>query len=160
AGVEITCEFRGKELHLLAYFVDPAHQALNAALGEIRRDREGRFAAMIERLRECGVSVDVSGIKDKPESPGRRHLAQLLVDQGHVGPVREAFSKWLADGGRACVAKKRLPVAVAIELVHQAGGVAAWAHPAYDGSGDALSELARLGLDAVEADFPEVRPSR
>jgi predicted metal-dependent phosphoesterase TrpH len=160
AGVEITCDFRGKELHLLAYFVDPAHRALNSALLEIRRDRAGRFDAMIERLRECGVSVDVNGLKDKPESLGRRHLAQLLVDQGHVGTIREAFGKWLADGGRACVAKKRLAVADAIELVHQAGGVAAWAHPAYDGSGDALGELARLGLDAVECDFPEVKPSK
>lgn len=160
AGVEITCGFRDRELHLLAYFVDPADRAMNEALAVIRRDREGRFAAMIERLRECGVSVDVGRLTDRPESLGRRHLAQLLVEQGHVRTIREAFGKWLADGGRACVAKKRLPVGEVIALVRAAGGVAAWAHPAYDGSGDALAELARLGLDAVECDFPEVKASR
>ncbi|HSS99405.1 MAG TPA: hypothetical protein VLK33_20360, partial [Terriglobales bacterium] len=52
-------------------------------------------------------------------------------------------NKWLADGGRACVAKKRFPVSEAISLVHGAGGVAAWAHPAYDGSAIFLMRLNR-----------------
>jgi 3',5'-nucleoside bisphosphate phosphatase len=54
----------------------------------------------------------------------------------------------------------RLPVAEAIALVRGAGGVASWAHPAYDGLRDGLAELRRLGLDAVEADYPAHRPAR
>ena len=120
AGVEITTEFRDKELHLLAYFVDLEHGPLNESLADIRRGREGRFLAMIERLRECGVSVDDKAISQAPDALGRRHLAQMLVDQGIVANIREAFVKYLADGGRACVAKKRLPVADAIDLVRRA----------------------------------------
>jgi predicted metal-dependent phosphoesterase TrpH len=74
--------------------------------------------------------------------------------------VREAFSRWLADGGRAEVPKKRLPVADAIDLVRRAGGVAAWAHPAYDVGEENLTDLARLGLGAVEVEYPEARRGR
>jgi predicted metal-dependent phosphoesterase TrpH len=160
AACEITCEFRQKELHLLAYFVDPDDLPLNEALVAIRRARAERFREMIERLRGCGVSVDEQMHTEQPDALGRRHLAQWLVDQGKVGSIREAFARWLRDGGRADVPKKRLPVAEAIALVRGAGGVAAWAHPAYDGSDAGLAELARLGLGAVEVEFPGLRRSR
>jgi predicted metal-dependent phosphoesterase TrpH len=160
AGAEITAEYRGRELHLLAYFIDPDHAPLQNALLEIRRSRHERYHAMIERLRDCGVSIENEALAVAPEALGRRHLAELLVRQGQAGSVREAFQRWLADGGRAVVPKRRLPVAEAIALVRQAGGVAAWAHPAYDTTLEALAELARLGLGAVEADFPDARPTR
>jgi predicted metal-dependent phosphoesterase TrpH len=160
AGAEITAEYRGRELHLLAHFIDPGFAPLQRALREIRLSRQERFHAMIERLRDCGVSVEEEALDVAPDALGRRHLAQLLVKQGKAGSVREAFHRWLADGRRAVVPKKRLPVAAAIALVRQAGGVAAWAHPAYDVTLDSLAELARLGLAAVEVEFPLVRPAR
>jgi hypothetical protein len=156
AGVEITAEFHQRELHLLGYFVDLEDTALNAALGEVRQGRLDRFRLMVERLRQLGVSVEV-GTAPGPDALGRRYLAELLVSQGKAGSIREAFQRWLGDGGRVDVPKKRLPVAEAIALVRAAGGVAAWAHPAYDGGMDRLAELARLGLGAVEAEYPDVR---
>ncbi len=160
AGVEITCEFRGRELHLLGYFVDPDDAALGKALAVVCAARVDRFRAMVERLGACGVTVDEAALTARPQSLGRRHLAQLLVDQGVVATIREAFARWLADGGRAEVPKKRLDVAEAIALVRHAGGVAAWAHPVYDGTCEDLAELARLGLGAVEVDYPDVRAGR
>src|SRR5690606_7052185 len=38
-GVEITCEFRGRELHLLGYFIDPQSRPLLDALTSIRVGR-------------------------------------------------------------------------------------------------------------------------
>jgi predicted metal-dependent phosphoesterase TrpH len=159
AGVEITAEFQQRELHLLGYFIELDFEPLQAALKRICLSRAERFTAMIERLRVCGVSIE-EGEPCSAQAPGRRHLAEMLVAQGKVGSVREAFNRWLADGGLAEVPKKRLPVAEAIALVRQAGGVAAWAHPAYDGTQEMLAELAQLGLGAVEVEYPEVRRSR
>ena len=51
-------------------------------------------------------------------------------------------------------------MAEAIALVRQAGGVAAWAHPAYDGTQECLAELARLGLGAVEVEYPQAGRGR
>jgi predicted metal-dependent phosphoesterase TrpH len=156
AGVEITAEFRGRELHLLGYFVDPEYAPLADALAGVREGRSNRFRAMVERLREAGVSVDVGAMPNEPHSLGRRHLAELLVAQGRAASVREAFQRWLRDGGPGAVAKARLDVAEAIALVRAAGGVAAWAHPPYDGeTRQALAALAAMGLGAVEVEYPE-----
>jgi predicted metal-dependent phosphoesterase TrpH len=161
AGAEITCEYRGREMHLLAYFVRP-EGALVAALDQLCRHRAGRFRAMVERLRACGVSLDDKelGAGAAPGSLGRRYLAELLVKSRRVGSVREAFARYLKDDGRASVPKLRLPVAEATALVRGAGGVAAWAHPSYDCTREALAELRRFGLGAVEAEYPATRPAR
>src|SRR5262249_30513310 len=72
AGVEITCEFRDRELHLLAYFIDEHHAGLNEALADLREARVSRFAEMVERLRGCGVSVEMETLPGNPQTLGRR----------------------------------------------------------------------------------------
>jgi predicted metal-dependent phosphoesterase TrpH len=160
AGVEISCEYEGRELHLLAYFVVLDHPALNAALEGVRRGRVERFRAMVERLRQLGVSVVDTEPETVPDTIGRRHLAEMIVKAGRAGSVREAFRRYLLDGGRVDVPKKRLPVAEALALVRSAGGVAAWAHPPYHCDERRLAELRSLGLGAVEAEYPDMPPSR
>jgi predicted metal-dependent phosphoesterase TrpH len=162
AGVEITTEFRGRELHLLGYFFRTGDGPLTTALEQLQRDRAQRFAEMVERLRACGASLDLQEEPTPygPEALGRRRLAELLVRQGLAGSVREAFARWLHDGGQAVAPKRRLPVAEAVALVRGAGGVAAYAHPPYDCTQEALAELRKLGMRAVEVDYPAVKPSR
>jgi len=162
AGVEITTEYRQRELHLLGYFVALDHVGLTAALAGIRRHRVERFREMIERLRGRGVSLEGADqrVQGAPDALGRRHLAEMLVRARRVATVREAFLRYLGDRGGVAVPKKRLPVAEALALVREAGGVAAWAHPAYDCTQEQLSELRGLGLDAVEVEYPDVRRSR
>src|SRR5436190_14671862 len=48
SGVEITAEFRGRELHLLGYLFDSQDAALLEALEQLRRDRRTRFQEMVE----------------------------------------------------------------------------------------------------------------
>ncbi len=162
AGVEITTEYRQRELHLLGYFVALDHVELTAALAEIRRHRVERFREMIERLRGRGVSLEEAEqrVQGSPDALGRRHLAEMLVRARRVATVREAFLRYLGDRGGVAVPKKRLPVVEALALVRAAGGVAAWAHPAYDCTQEQLTELHALGLGAIEIEYPEVRRSR
>jgi 3',5'-nucleoside bisphosphate phosphatase len=150
-GVEITASYKDREVHLLAYFFDEADSSLAAALAQVRRDRAERFLAMIERLKACGVSIQEEPLHP---SPGRRHLAEQLVRAGKAGSIREAFARYLHDGGRADVPKRCLPAEEALALVRQAGGVAARAHPPYDCSRDDLANMQKLGLGAVEAEYP------
>ncbi|MCI0682488.1 MAG: PHP domain-containing protein [Gemmataceae bacterium] len=155
-GVEITAEYQGRELHVLGYFVRLDDAPLTQALAELQARRAERFHEMIERLRALGVAVERDPISSVHEGTtlGRRHIAELLVKARKAANVREAFQRWLGDGGRVAVPKQRLPVAVAAALVRQAGGVAAWAHPPYDACTDALAGLQRLGIQAVEVDYP------
>lgn len=162
SGVEITTEYRQRELHLLGYFVALNHVGLTTALATIRRHRHERFQEMIERLSSRGVSLEEAEqhVQGAPEALGRRHLAEMLVRAGRVATVREAFQRYLGDRGGVTVPKKRLQVAEALALVREAGGVAAWAHPAYDCTQEHLTELRALGLGAIEAEYPDVRRAR
>jgi predicted metal-dependent phosphoesterase TrpH len=162
AGVEITAEYRARELHLLGYFVRVEDPPLTAALARLRAHRDKRFWDMVERLRTEGVSLDAEDLRRHLGTGvlGRRNLAVLLAGAGRVGSVREAFLRYLSDDGRVTLPKVRLPVEEAIALVRGAGGVAAWAHPSYDCNRESLSELSRLGLAAIEADYPAHRSGR
>ena len=95
AGVEVTAEFRGQELHLLGYFFRPDDEALNRALAELRHDRIGRFREMVERLRTMGVPLEeeiFAGVNGSV-ALGRRHLAEMLAQRARrsrqVGVVAE-----------------------------------------------------------------------
>jgi predicted metal-dependent phosphoesterase TrpH len=161
SGVEITAERRGREVHLLGYFVSLDHPGLNAALAAVRTHRVQRFGEMLERLRRSGVSLsDRDFSLPTSAALGRRHLAQLLVKAGRVSTVQEAFRRYLHEGGSVAVPKKRVAAAEALALVRAAGGVAAWAHPPYDVTRDDLAEMRALGLRAVEAAYPDFRKSR
>jgi predicted metal-dependent phosphoesterase TrpH len=161
-GVEISAEFRGRELHLLGYFVDPANRALDAALARLRMNRAERFREMIERLRQLRVQVKEESLEQLGDhtSLGRRHIADLLVKNGQVSTMREAFARYLHDGGPVAVSKIRLPVVEAIDCVRAARGVASWAHPSYDCNVETLTELRAAGLAAIEVDYPAIHRRR
>lgn len=162
SGVEITAEFHGRELHLLGYWFDPQDSPLDRALAGLRSARVDRFHAMIERLDGLGVHIEEEAVVALGDTTtlGRRHLAELIVQTKKAATIREAFQRYLGDHGRATVPKARLPVGEAIAVVRGAGGVASWAHPNYDCTIDTLRELKKLGLTAVEAEYPAFRAGR
>jgi predicted metal-dependent phosphoesterase TrpH len=161
-GVEISTDHGGREFHLLAYFVAVDDGPLGDALHRLRQHRTERFWDMVDRLRGCGVSLDEGEVRNAVGKGvlGRRHLAELLVRARRVGSVREAFARYLGDGGRAVVPKVRLPVREALDLVRGAGGVASWAHPPANCTRENLTELHAWGLRALEVEYPACRASR
>jgi 3',5'-nucleoside bisphosphate phosphatase len=162
AGVEITTEHAGHELHLLAYFIHPDDAPLASALATIRQHRHARYHEMVRRLRDRGVFQDdlEPSTPVAPDALGRRHVAERLVRCGAVATIREAFTRYLKDDAPAAVPKWRLPVAEALALIRAAGGVASWAHPPPTAHFEQFVELRRLGLGAVEAVYPDLRGSR
>ena len=162
AGVEITAELEATEYHLLGYFLRLDDAPLNAALERLRVHRFGRFREMVDRLRACGVTLAAADIQAAVGVgvPGRRHLAQMLVQSRRVASLREAFFRYLHDNGRVAVPKAALPAADAIVLIRGAGGVVSWAHPTYDGSREKLSRIRDLGLQAIEVQFPGCNAGR
>jgi predicted metal-dependent phosphoesterase TrpH len=156
-GVEITAEYQGRELHLLGYFVRPDHAGLSEALAAVRRQRGERFEIIAGRLRGAGLSVDEGAVRawrDGGATLGRRHLARMLVESRQAGSLFDAFARHLNTPDIQAVPKLRLPVAEAIALVKDAGGVSSWAHPSADVTEAQLHELRDVGLGAVEAEYP------
>ena len=131
-GMELSCSRAGQSVHLLAYGADPTDAALAAELVLVRSGRSGRLRPVLAKLAELGVPVTeeavLSFVGTSP-SVGRPHIADALVAAGHVRDRKEAFDRFLADGGPAHVTRYTIDVAHGIDLVHGAGGVAVIAHP-------------------------------
>jgi predicted metal-dependent phosphoesterase TrpH len=159
-GAEMSCRIDGVSMHMLAYLFDPEEPALLAERELVRDDRVPRARAMVGRLQELGVPVtweQVARIAGEG-SVGRPHVATALVELGVVPTVNDAFTEdWLADGGRAHVAKHETDPFEAIRLVKAAGGVTVFAHPGASKRGHtvpeaAIAEMAAAGLDGIEVD--------
>ncbi|MFD3614060.1 PHP domain-containing protein [Streptomyces sp. NPDC058676] len=165
-GAELSCRIDGVSMHLLAYLFDPEEPALLAERELVRDDRVPRARGMVARLQELGVPVtweQVARIAGDG-SVGRPHVATALVELGVVPTVSDAFTPdWLADGGRAYVAKHETDPFEAIRLIKGAGGVAVFAHPGASKRGrtvpeSAIAELATAGLDGLEVDHMDHDP--
>jgi 3',5'-nucleoside bisphosphate phosphatase len=160
AGVELTCEYRGRELHVLGYFIREDNPDLATALDRLREGRHSRALEMASRLWSLGFRVDLDAVRRTfPRAVlGRRHVADYLARTGQVSGLRDAFDRLLGDGCPACVAKPRLDVSHAIDLIARSGGVAALAHPPHDFGESAVRVLADEGLRAIEVDGPACSP--
>lgn len=161
-GAEVSAGHEGRELHILAYFIEPSAPGLDRLLREMSAARRERFAEMARRLSGLGFQVDADRIRSTAyrANPGRRHLGEWLVRSGQVPDLRAAFRGPLADGGPAHVPKPLAPVATVIERIRDSGGVAALAHPPYDTVLTTLRGLYDQGLQGVEVRGPGVSPGR
>ena len=161
-GMELSCRLDGRSVHLLAYLFDPGYAELAEQTRRIRDDRVLRAQAMVHRLADLGAAItweQVAAIAGTAVV-GRPHIARAMAAGGVVATPADAFtSDWIADGGRAYVAKYALDPYRAIRLVRAAGGVAVLAHPrsAHDllVSDEQIAALAAEGLAGVEVFHPD-----
>lgn len=94
-------------MHILAYYGTwgPARpQELERFLAGIREGRYARANEMLLKLRSLNMPMkleDVCKIAGNGVAPGRLHVARAMVDAGYVENLRQAFSRYLYDGGPA-----------------------------------------------------------
>lgn len=151
-GAELTAEAEGAELHLLSYFVDVRQPRLVRELTRFQTCRQDRIREMVERLNQLGVPLE-AGVVFKLancRSPGRPHVARALVQEGLCGSLDEAFERFLRKNRPAWVPKWRISAADAIQLVHEAGGLAVMAHPGLNHADRLIPGMIESGLDGIE----------
>ncbi|MBC8105061.1 MAG: PHP domain-containing protein [Anaerolineae bacterium] len=166
-GIELSCRYpRPGTMHLLGYGIDTTSTAL-AELTRILIDgRDRRNLEMIRKLNASGIPITLEDVEALAggEVIGRPHMAAALVKKNIVSNTSEAFRVYLGTGGSAWVDKEQLTARQAIEMVHNAGGLAVLAHPTQlRKSNDAqlraaIKDLVDMGLDGVEvihSDHPE-----
>ena len=162
-GVEITTELDGRELHLLGYFVKLDHRRLVTTLDQLCERRRERFHAYISELSRRGYTIPADRarlVENASASPGRRHVAGLLLECGLARTQNEVFHRMLAPLRDSVIPKHKLAIDEAIQLVHEAGGVASLAHPPSDLSEEAYSRLQAMRLDAIEVEYAWGRSAR
>jgi predicted metal-dependent phosphoesterase TrpH len=154
-GIEITAVDQGRDVHMLGYFFDPGHEGLAAFLVNQRSLRVARVREIAARLAAVNMPIDVESLlmsaATRPgSSVGRPQIARELVREGHVPSVQDAFELWLGTGRPAFVPRTGPGPADVVSTIHEAGGVASFAHPGVTRRDDLVESLARHGLDAIE----------
>lgn len=168
AGVEISSKAPpkvagGGSLHILGYGIDVGDPALQRALDELQRARANRTPAIVTQLNRLGIGISLERVAAEVGSatPGRPHVAKVLVEMGVVATIDEAFDRYLGKNRPAYVDKYRLDCRHAIDLIRGAGGVPVLAHPYLVKCDHArelptlLANLHSMGLMGVEVYYPE-----
>jgi predicted metal-dependent phosphoesterase TrpH len=148
-----------REVHILGYYIDREAPELHKVLEACRTHRHRRMHTMVKKLGELGVPVDIEHVQRLAGDGaiGRPHLAQALVDAGHVESIGQAFTRYLSPGRPAHAPKWKMTPAEACALIRRIGGVPVLAHPMLlkdDSLIKALVEDGVLGLEAYYSNCP------
>jgi predicted metal-dependent phosphoesterase TrpH len=161
-GIEFSAEYEGASLHVLAYWVDPSDVPLRQELKRLTDTRFRRGELMVEKLQELGYELSFDRVRAiaGDDLIARPHVAQAMVEAGIVAEEKEAFDRFISDGGIAYVPKHALHPLDALRLIRGAGGVCVLAHPGmWKGEGavpDVLIEsMAEGGMAGLEVDHPD-----
>lgn len=154
-GVELSVHRDSEEVHVLGLHIRDV-EALQARLETFRGFRRTRAEQMVVLLNGAGVPVTFESVLAQAAGGaiGRPHVARALVAGGWVKDLREAFDRWLGAGKPAYVDKERLDIADGIAMIHEAGGIAVYAHPGSEGRRETIEPLVAVGLDGIEVRHP------
>ncbi len=151
-GTELTAEQDGHEIHILGYCFDIDNSRFLEEIGKFQKVRQNRIREMVARLNQLNVPLEAQAVFELANcrSPGRPHVARAMVDAGLVDSLDEAFDRFLKKNRPAWVPKFKMSAGQAIELIHQAGGLAVMAHPGLNRSDEVIPLMVEAGLDGIE----------
>jgi len=156
-GVELSVELKNSsegEMHILGYFINWENVQFQEQLKLFRTTRERRAIHILEKLTQIGIKLDEQKLlKFGTGSIGRLHIAKLLLEEGYIGSVQEAFDKYLGWGRPAYVPKFSLKPENAIRMIKRIGGIPVLAHPFYGnyGNKNLIRKLVKFGLKGIES---------
>jgi hypothetical protein len=166
AGVELSCAYLGRSLHVLGLFVDPRDPAFRARLADLRSRRNHRNQSMVERLNELGIPIRLEQVLAFAHSSvvSRVHFAIALAALGAASGPEEAFRRWIGDGGPAFVPREEPAPETAAGWIREAGGVPIVAHPGrFAGRNfrweEAMPDLHARGMAGFEAWYGDYGPA-
>ena len=130
-AIEMSCVHEyAEDLHICGYWVDLGK--IGPACQRAQQERRARAGEIVENLRGEGFDLTLDdAIREAgaADSIGRPHIARAAGASGDLGPF---FEEYLVPGAKAFVPRRWPTATQAIELIHDAGGVAVIAHPYWD----------------------------
>lgn len=141
-----------RSVHLLGYLIDPAHSELSEEMARIRSHRDDRLRLMVDKLSQdyALTWADVQEQIAPGATPGRPHIAQVMIDKGFVANTDEAFAGPLRADGPYHVPHYAPRLHTALGIITRSGGVPVLAHPhtgARSGAVDHSQPVDAVGLE-------------
>lgn len=161
SGLEISAMHHGYSLHILGYGIDPDSPELCCWLERLQQGRVERNGKILEKLNGMGIEINHEEVVrlSRCGQTGRPHIARLLINKGYVKTMNEAFKQYLGRNKPAWCSRFSYTAAESIDIIHQAGGVAVFAHPGQLDPGMKvqprfIKELKERKLDGLEIFYP------
>ena len=130
-GVELSVSWENKTLHIVGLNFAADHPAMTQLLQELQNIRQQRAEAIAKKLERLGVKEPLSralALASKGQIT-RPHFARLLIEDGLVTDMKQAFKRYLGAGKPAAVKTQWIDLPRAVDTIQQAGGLAVLAHP-------------------------------
>ncbi|PIT24322.1 phosphatase [Snodgrassella communis] len=157
-GVEVSVSWRGRTIHIVGLNIALEDERLQTLLQRLRSGRLQRLQSIAEKLAKKGISGAYEGtlaLATNIDMVTRTHIADFLVNTGHVNKKADAFRKYLGDGKSCSVKHQWAELTEVVAAIRHAGGIAVIAHPMrYDLSATArrnlFSDFKACGGTAIE----------
>ncbi|MDE5864694.1 MAG: PHP domain-containing protein [Lachnospiraceae bacterium] len=156
-GIELSCYYQSREIHIVGLFVDHTNEVFLQELKKLKQAREDRNEKMVQNFVAAGIPMTVEELKHgNPNSViTRAHFARVLIEKGVCRDKTEVFDKYLGIGCPFYLPKPKVSPEHVLHLIKSAGGAAILAHPySYKFTRSQvealLDELIPLGLCGME----------
>ncbi|AKD39403.1 TPA: PHP domain-containing protein [Pasteurella multocida] len=156
SGVEISTTWENRAIHIVGLGFDETSAKMTALLRQQAALRYQRALEISDKLAKVGIADAFEQAKMLATGEvTRAHYARLLVQMGKVSNEGQAFKKYLSQGKSCYVKAQWCDIPTAIEVIHQAGGLAVLAHPLrYTLTNKwvkkLIADFAQWGGDAIE----------
>ncbi|MEO0074935.1 MAG: PHP domain-containing protein [candidate division WOR-3 bacterium] len=151
-ALELSCLLNENDIHIIGYYIDYRNKKLNEIVNNIQQKRIERAKKIVEKLTEQGADIEIERVLELAGNGavGRPHIAQALLEEGHINSYDEAFWKYIGYHCPAYVPKEKLAPQDAIKLIKEFGGVAILAHPMSYNNRGIINYLIEMGIQGLE----------
>lgn len=151
-GVEFGLTYKGEEIHLLAYFIDPHNEQIMDLTTKLQKDRMRRIHKTVALLEELGISITIEEIKMKSKGSilSRSHIGEILYEKGYTKSIKDSFNKYLNPGKPAYVEKKAVNVEHILHVIRTSNAVSILAHPKTIKDQSIVLDIIDMGVDGIE----------
>lgn len=156
SGVELSCHYEGREVHLLGYLFEHRDPDFLDLLSRMQEERRGRVHRILEKLEPMGVVVTYAEVEAQSSGGtlGRPHVAKALVAKGIVHSMDQAFDLYLGNRAPAYVGRSLLSLPDGIEAIRRAGGCSVLAHPGLLADWAMVERILHLPVHGMEVWHP------
>ncbi len=157
AGIELSAEYDGQEVHILGYLIDYKRKNLLDKLEFLKKNRIERIYKIADKLKNMGITLEAESVFDiaRHGTVGRLHVARAMVNAGLINSTAEAFRKYIGDKCPAYVCNFKFSPSEVIKLIKEVGGIPVLAHPYTLKRDELIPKFVDYGLMGLEVYYPE-----
>lgn len=166
-GVELSCVYQGKEIHILGLFVNYQDASFVRELNQLLSVRRWRNEEMLRRFQADNFDITMEDLMaGNPDTViTRAHFARALKEKGYASSMADAFQTYLQYGGKYCLKKELITPEHAMKVLTDNHAFPALAHPVqykleWEALDTLIASLTKLGLMGLEVYHSSQSPAQ